>query len=62
MNPLARGIARSLLGLALALALISALAQLTGCTITRQWPSAQVPQPAPATMQAASCRTWAECA
>jgi hypothetical protein len=62
VNPLARGIARSLLGLVLVLAIISTLAQLSGCHITRQWPSAQAPEPAPATMQAASCRAWDECA
>jgi hypothetical protein len=55
-------LAQFLIGLVLLIALISTLAQLSGCHITRQWPSAQAPQPTPATMQAASCRAWDECA
>jgi len=62
MNPIIRSIARALMALVLVLMFISGLAQLSGCHITRQWPSAQAPQPEPATMQAASCRAWDECA
>ena len=62
MSPIIRCMARGLVGLVLLLMFISGLAQLAGCQITRQWPSAQAPHPAPATMQAASCRQWDECA
>ncbi len=62
MNPIIRSIARALMALVLVLMFISGLAQLSGCQITRQWPGAQAAQPAPATMQAASCRAWDECA
>jgi hypothetical protein len=57
-----RATARLLVGTTLLLAVISTLAQLAGCHITRQWPGAKAPKPAPATMQAASCRAWDECA
>jgi hypothetical protein len=64
VNPIIGSMARWLVGTVLLIALISTLAQLTGCNATRQWPGAQAakPAPAPATMQAASCRAWDECA
>jgi hypothetical protein len=57
-----RATARLLVGTVLLIAVISTLAQLAGCHITRQWPSAQAPQPAPATMQPVDCRRWDACA
>ena len=57
-----RATARLLVGTTLLLAVISTLAQLAGCHVTRQWPGAKASQPPPATMQPASCRQWDECA
>ena len=58
MNPIARSIARFVVGLVLLLMFISGIAQLAGCHVTRQFPSAQ----AAPTMQPASCSNWDECA
>jgi hypothetical protein len=44
--------------LALIFAIVGTLAQLAGCHVTRQFPSAQ----AAPTMQPASCSNWDECA
>ena len=62
MNPIARLIARFTVGLVLALMFISGLAQLAGCHITRQWPSAKAPATATTTPQPIDCGTWVDCA
>ena len=62
MKTTALGIARVSDALALVLLFAIVMAGISGCHITRQWPSAQAPEPALATMQAASCSAWDECA
>ena len=62
MNPILRDIARGLVGPALVLMFISGLAQLAGCNITRQWPSAKAPATAITTPQPIDCGTWVHCA
>jgi predicted Co/Zn/Cd cation transporter (cation efflux family) len=57
MNPIILAITRGLVGLIVCLALISALAQLTGCKATRATAAAPAP-----TQQPVDCRTWDACA
>jgi hypothetical protein len=58
MNPIIRDIARALVILVLLLMFVSTLAQLAGCHVTRQFPTAQA---APAS-QPIDCGTWVDCA
>lgn len=53
-----RATARLLVVTVLLIAMISTVAQLAGCHITRQFPTVQ----AAPTIQPASCRQWDECA
>ena len=62
MSPIIRCMARGLVGLVLVLMFISGPAQLAGCNITRQWPSAKAPATAITTPQPIDCGTWVHCA
>ena len=59
MNPIILAITRGLVGLIVCLALISTLAGLSGCNVTRA--TAAAPPPAP-TLQPVDCRHWQDCA
>ena len=59
-NQIIRSIAHVAFALVMVLLFAIVMAGLTGCNATRQWPGAQAAKPAPAPMQAASCRAWDE--